>query len=269
MRRATLVLIAALALPLAPARARAEERDLQCLIHPLDVVGVSAPVGGIVEKILVDRGDLVEPGQVLVHLEASAERAAAASARGRTEVKANIKSSEVRMEFGNRRFVRTEEMFRRDLIPLKEKDEAETAKVLAELGVAEAQENRDLAKLDLERAVAALDLKVIRSPVRGVVLERLASPGESAVQGPLLRIAVIDPLRVEVRVPVSELGTVRRGMTAEVRPEAPVGGVHTARVTIVDRVADPATGSFGVRLELPNPEYQVPAGLKCTARLAP
>ena len=39
-----------------------------------------------------------------------------------------------------------------------------------------------------------------------------------------------------------------------------------ARVTVVDRVVDAASGTFGVRLELPNPDYRLPAGLKCKVR---
>ena len=52
-------------------------------------------------------------------------------------------------------------------------------------------------------------------------------------------------------------------MVAEVRPEKPGGGVLEASVKIVDRVVDAASGTFGVRLELPNPEYRLSAGLKC------
>ena len=46
-------------------------------------------------------------------------------------------------------------------------------------------------------------------------------------------------------------------------PEAPIGGQYTAEVKIVDRVIDAASGTFGVRLELPNPGYRLQAGLKC------
>jgi multidrug efflux pump subunit AcrA (membrane-fusion protein) len=55
-------------------------------------------------------------------------------------------------------------------------------------------------------------------------------------------------------------------MTVPVRPEAPVSGTHPARVTVVDRVVDAASGTFGVRLQLPNPGYRLPAGLKCEIR---
>jgi multidrug efflux pump subunit AcrA (membrane-fusion protein) len=68
---------------------------------------------------------------------------------------------------------------------------------------------------------------------------------------------------VEVIMPVRTLGSVKVGMQAQVKPEAPVGGVYKAKVTIVDKVVDAASGTFGVRLELPNPDYRLPPGLKC------
>ena len=52
-------------------------------------------------------------------------------------------------------------------------------------------------------------------------------------------------------------------MKVEVIPEAPIGGQYMAEVKIVDRVIDAARGTLGVRLELPNPNHRLPAGLKC------
>ena len=52
-------------------------------------------------------------------------------------------------------------------------------------------------------------------------------------------------------------------MRAEVRLESQESRKYSAYVIIVDRVIDAASGTFGVRLELPNPDYRVPAGLMC------
>jgi RND family efflux transporter MFP subunit len=240
--------------------------ELSCLIEPHVVVTLSTPVEGIVETVTVDRGDLVKAGQVLATLESSLEKATVAVARARAEMESGIKSSQARVDFGVRRFVRTEDLFKKDLVPLKEMDEAETAKVLAELALLEAQENKRIAELEMERATAAYALRTIRSPIAGVVMERLLSPGELVKPSPILKLAQIDPLRVEVFAPVSLLGKVAVGMRAQVMPEAPVGGVYTARLKVVDRVVDAASGTFGVRLELPNPGHRLPAGLKCRVR---
>ena len=111
-------------------------------------------------------------------------------------------------------------------------------------------------------------MRTIRSPISGVVVARSRSRGEFVGQDPVLTVASIDPLSVELIVPVARYGSVKVGPFAEVMPEAPVGGIHRARVTIVDEVIDAASGTFGVRMELPNPNYEVPAGLKCKVRFA-
>jgi multidrug efflux pump subunit AcrA (membrane-fusion protein) len=78
------------------------------------------------------------------------------------------------------------------------------------------------------------------------------APGEYAFdQAQLVTISQIDPLNVRVIVPLSQFGKIRRGMIAEVYPEDPIGGRYTATVTIVDHVFDAASGTIGVRLELP------------------
>ena len=248
--------------PARPARAA----DLDCLIQPREVVAISSPVEGLVERVAVERGDRVQEGMVLVVLESSTERAAVAIARYRAEQESGIKSNQVRLEFGDRRFQRTDVMYKKELIPLKEMDEAETGKILAEVGLLEAQENRRLAELDLHRAEALLALRTIKSPITGVVIERLLSAGEFAKQAPILRLAQIDPLRVEVFAPIALLGRIAVGQRAQIIPEGPLNQPLEASVTVVDRVADAASGTFGVRLELPNPEHRVTAGLKCKVR---
>jgi hypothetical protein len=48
-----------------------------------------------------------------------------------------------------------------------------------------------------------------------------------------------------------------------VRPDDPIGGDRSGEVIVVDQVFDAASGTFGVRLRLPNPDDIVPAGLRC------
>ena len=77
----------------------------------------------------------------------------------------------------------------------------------------------------------------------------------------------LDPLLVDVFAPLSWLGRIEVGMSAIVQPEAPIAEAYEAQVTVVDSVVDPASGTFGVQLELRNSDYRLPAGLKCRVRL--
>jgi multidrug efflux pump subunit AcrA (membrane-fusion protein) len=99
-----------------------------------------------------------------------------------------------------------------------------------------------------------------------VVVERMMSPGEVVDDETLLRVAQIDPLWVEALLPAADFGSVRPGMRAAVTPELPGDEVHVAEVVVVDRVIDPASGTFAVRLALPNPDHAIPSGLHCRVR---
>ncbi|MDP6042562.1 MAG: efflux RND transporter periplasmic adaptor subunit, partial [Candidatus Latescibacteria bacterium] len=106
----------------------------------------------------------------------------------------------------------------------------------------------------------------LRSSVPGVVIARFLSAGENVSDDPIVTVAQIHPLHVEVIVPVERLGTIVKGQQAEIRPELPLGNVYMGRVNIVDEVVDAASGTFGVRVILSNLSYQIPAGLKCKVR---
>jgi RND family efflux transporter MFP subunit len=254
------VLVGLLVVP-AMAGGQAQSQGLECLIYPETTLTLSGPVEGSLDKVLVDRGDLVKAGQIVATMESSVERASVLLAQAKAEKESALKSGQTRVEFGDRRYVRTLEMFKKELVAIKDMDEAETAKYLAEYELLDATEEKRLAKADLER-------KTIRSPISGVVVERLLNGGEFTKQAPIVRLAQIDPLRVEVIVPVGMFGRIKIGQTAEVYPEAPVSGTYTAKVTVVDRVIDAASGTFGVRLALPNHDLKLPAGLKCRVKFS-
>jgi hypothetical protein len=82
----------------------------------------------------------------------------------------------------------------------------------------------------------------------------------------LLKIAEIDVLHVEALLPAGAWSQVKVGLAGDVQP-AVGGGTHRARVAVVDRVLDAGSGTFGVRLELPNPGHAIPAGTRCRLRL--
>ena len=106
-------------------------------------------------------------------------------------------------------------------------------------------------------------MRTIRSALSGVVVERYLSRGEFVQEMPIVRVAQINPLNVEVIAPVELFGSIRVGSTAQLVLEPPLDETHTVKVTVVDRVIDAASGTFGVRFELPNPNNSIPSGLSC------
>ena len=241
-----------------------------CLIEPMQRVELRSVVEGRIDVLHVERGAEVRKGQVLVELDSAVERAALEAARFRAVMEGQVRSAQTRVDAGRRRLERREDLVRDQIVAAQERDDALAELRLAEASLVEARDNQRLAELEQRRLTELLEQRRLRSPFTGVVTERLQGIGEVAQAGegarPILRLAQTHPLRVEVVLPVAMLGRLRPGQRAVVEAEPPLTGRYSATVAIVDRVVDAASGTFGVRLELPNPRGEIPAGVKCRVR---
>lgn len=240
--------------------------EFEGIIEPFEIVDVGTPVAGVVAHVNVQRSSSVQKGESLVLLDSSVEKAVLERAKVLAEVEGDITLQEERLAFAKRVHRRVEELFNGDVISAEKHDQAVTEVTMARAQLLKAKENKRLAQLDLDRSEAILAQKTIKSPISGIVVERFVAPGEFVNNEPLLRLAQMDPLRVEVILPADMFGTIKPGMMADIHPEIATDGSYSSTVVIVDRVIDPASGTFGVRLELPNPDYRLPSGLKCTVR---
>jgi RND family efflux transporter MFP subunit len=243
--------------------------EMACVIKPFAEISIGTPVEGLIQTVPVDRGDWVTKGQVIVTIESSLEEATVALTKAKAEAEAVLKSSQVKVGFSSRNLERALDLFKTNSIAQHDVDQAQTEKALALMSYQEASENKRLAELELHRAMAALHLRTIRSPINGVVVDRLLSPGELARQTPVMKLAQVDPLRVEVYAPLSLLGKLKTGMRADVRPEGKGQPVYRAKIVVVNKVVDSASGTFGVRLEMPNLNNAISAGLACTVEFYP
>ncbi|MEJ7925652.1 efflux RND transporter periplasmic adaptor subunit [Sphingobium sp. AN641] len=238
-------------------------RPADCLIEPSQVVRVNSGVEGVVQNIYVDRGDDVRRGQVVAQLYTDVERAAAAAAQARASNPHAERAAASRAAYlatVSQRSDQVSQYLARDAV-----DEARAnAQSAAEERKAAAEEQR-VARLEYVQAQRVIGQKTVRSPVNGIVTERRMAPGEyrGADATHILTIAQVDPLNVEVFAPIAQLDAVQVGDEVSIFPEAPVGGKYRARIKVIDRVFDAASGTFGMRLALPNPGNKLPAGLRC------
>jgi RND family efflux transporter MFP subunit len=243
--------------------ARAEIVEYDGLIEPYEVIEIGAPSEGIVTQVKVDRSSQIKKGQILVALEPSLEQAAFEKARAMAAFDGEIKLQQTQLSFAKRVYQRIKPLA---VISANDKDQAATKIILTDFRLKKAWENNILAKLELKKARAMLARRSVKSPISGVVVDCYVSPGEYVKSQPLLKVAQINPLRVEVIIPARMFGRIIPGMTATIVPELTAYGEHLATVRIVDRIIDSASNTFGVRLELPNKKHLLPAGLKCLVR---
>ena len=246
-------------------------RANQCLIEPLQRIELRSAVAAPIVAVHVDRGATVRKGQLLVSLDAAVEQAALQVAEFRSVMEGATMSAASRLKNASERLQRRDELLQQNFISAQDRDDAAAEARIAEADLTQARDDRQLARLEAQQLKASVARFSIFSPVNGVVTERLQNPGEMPQTGEnapaILKLAQIDPLRVDIVLPVAHYGRVKAGGQVTVQPEAPFTGVYRATVKAVDKVVDSASGTFRVRLELPNPRGQLPVGVRCTATL--
>jgi RND family efflux transporter MFP subunit len=259
MRTAWLVLIAIAGACSTAARAE----GMGCLIQPYQEADIGSQVVGVIERVLVERGDFVKKGQPVAQLNSDVERAALQAAKLRAEATADLRAAASNHEFAQKKKVRTEDLYQKNFISQQATDQAVTEAQVAEMRLRQAREAQRLAQQELALAQAQVAQRTIRSPLNGVVVEKYLSEGERVEEKALVKVATIDPLKVEVIVPASYFSRIKQGMSAMVKPDGADAESRSAKVIVVDKVIDAASNSFRVRLELPNPNLSLPPGLRC------
>lgn len=235
------------------------------------MVELGAPVSGLIDRVLVKRGDRVTRNQVLASLESHAEQAAADLAHYKSQLAGPTQLAQGKIEFSQRKFSRRRDMAAEKLMSKQDSDDAESELKQAQAELVTAKENREVARLEYVQQSSQLALRTIRSPFDGVVVDQMMWPGEifepGSTKHAILKVAQLNPLRVRVVMPMRAFGQPAAGMEASIAPEIQPGRNYTAKITSVDRIIDAASGTFVVFMDLPNPKLDVPSGVKCKASL--
>lgn len=247
-------------------RADAASLDpVSCLIEPQQTVRLSTPVAGIVDEVSVDRGDVVQAGQVVARLDSRIEEIQRDLARNRSADDSQIKGLEAQVDYLSGQADRTADLAARSALA---ESDAKKARMEADMAIhdfSRARLDRERAGMELQDAEAVLAQKMLVSPIAGVVTERLLNPGEYRDgQAHIATIAQLDVLRVEAYAPIAYYPQLSVGQAVTVTPEAPLDTPRPATIRVIDKIFDAATATFGLRMELENPDLSLPAGLRCT-----
>ena len=196
---------------------------------------VVAKVGGVVKTIFVEEGDFVGSGQVLARLDD--EKIAVQM----EQATANLRKLEHEYE-------RNRELFESKLIS---DQEFQSAKYEYEHQKA----SYDLSKLDLEYTA-------IRSPISGLVAERMIKVGNMVLANqPVFRVTGGNPLLAVLHVPERQIGKLSVGQVAGLRVDALRGEEFEGHVERISPVVDPSTGTVKVTVEVRDPSRTLKPGM--------
>lgn len=202
-------------------------------------IEAASRIAARITEIEVRAGDRVKRGQVLVKLDAAELRAQVAQAQGQL---AAAQGELSRATADEKRF---SALFTRGSVTASEHDAAEAAYRGAGGRVAQAQ-------AAVAAARAGLEYATVRSPVDGVVVERVAEPGDLAMPAmSLVRLYDESALRVELGVPEELARNMEPGTPVDVIVDAS-GAIYRTRLSEIVPAADPASRSFLVRAPLPS-----------------
>ena len=245
-----------------------------------DQAKVSSEVAGIVRQVLVELGQEVAAGQVVVELdtrelELSLQRAE--SQLRQTEAQlgidgVNVKEpppddqiSSVRLAIANRddavaQLRRAERLRQQNLLPQADLDTAETRVKVNEANYRTSLENVQSLKATLqdrryavEQARKKLNDASIRASIAGQISERLVNQGEFIRENtPVVSIVKLDPLKLQTSVQERYASVVNPGLPVEFSVEASPGRAFSARVAFVSPAVDTSTRTFPIEVLVEN-----------------
>lgn len=211
-----------------------------CIIEPSVHINVSSSVEGVVARRPVKLGDRVRRGQLLFALRSEVEQA-------------TVELAKTRSKFSLRHYERNEGLYQDELISIHERDEFQT--------------EYQLSLQELAQAEAMLARRSVTSPINGIVIDHFLEPGEFVESQPVLALASLNPLKVQVVMPYETLGSVNHKDKLLVMPVEPVGGQFEAEITTIDPVIDAASGTYRIHGLIDNPDGSLPAGVECRVAL--
>ncbi len=237
---------------------------IDCRMDPEAELMLGFEGGGLIAELLVKTGDSVLAGAPLARQRDELERIRRDLLVTRLSSEAGIAAQEARIALMRNKLERARTLAARNVSSDAQVEELEYEHDLAEIGLEQAVADRQVSEKELELAKAQLERKLLSAPVDGVVLDLFRRPGEYAERSdPVVQLGVLDPLRVRAFPHVTLFGSMAPGDPVLIRPLPPFEGEFEARLTHVSPQVDPASRTFAIEAELPNPDHRFPAGHRC------
>jgi HlyD family secretion protein len=214
-------------------------------------IEISPRFQGVVKWIGVKKGDAVKKDQVVVLLDDAEQKARVAETEGR------LATVHVALDRAELNYRRVRELWDRNVSSKEAEDEARLSVEAAKAAIAEIDGQLALAK-------TYLDWTVIRSPIDGVVLEKLAEPGElvtpqsfGGARGPstaVLAVADLQDLQVEIDVNEADLAKITLGQRCQVTPEAYLDKHYEGVVAEISPEANRQKGTLQIKVQIKQPD---------------
>lgn len=232
---------------------------------------VRPQVSGILQKRVFKQGAHVKAGDVLYQIDPNRYQAAYQRAE------AELESAQAQLRQAGREWARATKLLKRNAVSERQRDEAQAAREHAQAAVASAEAAVQTARIELEYT----DVKAPIAGRTGPTLHTVGALVTANQAQPLARVVQLDPMYIDIQLPVEKLRRIRsslkEGVTSEAGPDqAEVvllledGAVypHRGRVDVTDVTVNQSTSSVTLRAVFPNPDEDLLPGMYVRVRLS-
>lgn len=236
------------------------DSTLPGIVQPGRKVDIIAQSDGLLKGVLVKEGQIVKAGQPLAQFDKALAEAtvkvAEAAAGG-----ANLKLAQVDLKLAQAELARLESVPDRRALAAVEVDRARAAVDRAKAAVEQAAQLHEqaLGALAVERE--RMDQLTVRAPFDAVVVRLDTQTGASLIRSaPMLTVADLSTLRVEMFVSLKHFHTIKVGQKYQLHGAAPIDRSIVAELISRGPIINAATGTFRCVFEIPNSDGALPAG---------
>ncbi len=246
-----------------------DENSVEVLtyLRPNRSIEMSAIESGVIRSIEVKEGDEVAAGQALVHLNAETIEARLRVAQAEASNTGEVQGAEAEFKLNQSRYEIVQALVEKGTA-----NEAEAERMAADLKISEgsliaAQARLETARLLVKQIQAELDQRVLRSPIKGTVVEILKDVGESVARtdadsdGHLVRIVELDKLKAQAHVPFLATRSLKVGGKIPVRLEDGNDTLSEGTIQYISPVVDAATKTVTVHLIFNNKDRSLTSGV--------
>jgi len=235
-----------------------------------ETVLLSPKVSGNVESVLVDIGDRVDTGQIVIRLDRTNFELAVKQVKASLEAaEAAIEQAKAEFEWAEKEYQRASNLLAEKVIPQNRFDATEAAYKASREALTVAKGQWKQVKAALETAQEHLKDADIRSPIAGIVVERNVEIGQAVGPGEqLLRIVNHTSLKVDVDLPEIDFDRVVMGILVVITVDAFPKQQFPGRVVVVNPMVKRETRTFRVRAKVPNPTGKLVDGMFARVKLS-
>ncbi len=242
--------------------------ELSGTLAPRARVGVKPRMPGTLDSVHVDIGDRVRVGQVIATIDRRQIDAEVDAAAATINVaRAGLASVEAALANAETEQARAKSLFDSGALPRQRLEAADTA-----LRAAVAQ--RDLAQATVAQAEAAARRAremqrnaTLTAPVAGHIVARHYDAGAMPGDLPVVVVADMREMKLEVGVSEMEAGRLRLGLPASVTVQARPGETFAGRLAAIAPEVDDRNRHFKIDVRVDNPDATLLSGMYATVRL--